>query len=144
MQQNLKTICSRLLEIRKALGFKQKEFSKELEISQSSYCDIESGNMKPRFELLFNLSLKFDVNLRYVFHGEGGMFEKKENAFNLDSEPFTRNWEWVVRFLEYFEKSPIFMHDMMSFYYKYMLENGSVVDQDVLRSESQNRKEKKK
>lgn len=136
MQADLKVLSARLLEVRKTLGFKQKEFAQELEISQSSYCDIEIGNMKPRFELLFNLSLKFDVNLRYLLHGQGEMFEKQGGgAIHLDSENIVQNWEWVSGFLKYYEKSPVFRYGMMSLFYKYMHENGAVVDREVLDSD---------
>ena len=45
---DLAAIGRRMKEIRKNLGYKQREFAAELNISAASLSDIESGKGKPR------------------------------------------------------------------------------------------------
>ena len=68
MNQNIKNI-------RKALQLSQAEFAKSLGMEQGSYSDIERGRSKgisKSVQLI--LEEKYNVNIDYLYKGEGEMF----------------------------------------------------------------------
>ncbi len=64
----------RLKEIRKALGFKQTEFSKFLGITQTAYSMIENGNRPLADKYIKVICSTFGVNENWFRTGEGEMF----------------------------------------------------------------------
>ena len=74
----LKEIGFRLQLVRKKLNLLQKDFAKTLDISNASLSEMEAGNAKPRFELIYNITKKFKVNINYLLHGEGEIFMSDE------------------------------------------------------------------
>jgi transcriptional regulator with XRE-family HTH domain len=105
-KSDLAGIGSRIKEIRKSLNLKQVEFSKELNISNSTLSEIERGNINPSIDFVIRLSIKFNVNLYYVLLGDGDMFIGTR-AFLGSTQRFAVNTEDVERFLWYFERSKI-------------------------------------
>jgi transcriptional regulator with XRE-family HTH domain len=82
--QNLINFALRIKEIRKSLGLSQKEFAQSIEIPNSSMSEFESGRTKPTFYFYFNVSKVHNVNLRYLFHGEGKMFENEGDSIRIE------------------------------------------------------------
>ncbi|MCP5109140.1 MAG: helix-turn-helix transcriptional regulator [bacterium] len=144
MDADLKTIGERLQKIRKQLGMLQKDFAKELGIASSSLCDIEAGNMKPRFELIYSITKKFKVNILYLLHGTGDMFIKEERNGEIfqKSEVFKQYREWLNDFLYYFDNSPMVRYAMQAYFSIYTTENDLLIKKDI-EIEKKKRKEKK-
>lgn len=120
----------RLQEIRKVLGIKQKDFARQMNISNANLSEIEQGNAKPRFELLYNIIRLHNVNISYLFYGEGEMFQP-DNAGNIDFKRFPGLEEWLEDFLWYMENSVLVRAHIMLAFRQYLLENRQLVDNDI-------------
>jgi transcriptional regulator with XRE-family HTH domain len=130
-------IGERLQIIRKHLGLLQKEFAEKLEISTSSISDIEAGNIKPRFELIYNLTKKFNVNIYYLLHGEGDMFMPEEDeTVCLVNKLSPEMKAWLKDFLRYLNQSPMVRYSMMSYFLTYKNENDLLIAKDIEKSKS--------
>jgi transcriptional regulator with XRE-family HTH domain len=70
----------RLIELRTALGFSQKEFAAGLNISPTHICSLESGKRRVTDRFLRGLSHTYGANARYLEKGEGAMFDNFEEA----------------------------------------------------------------
>lgn len=77
----------RLKEFRMRKGLSQKDFSDLLEMSQSSYSDIERGRNGISNAFAITLMDKTDVNLHWLIKNEGEMmrFNKEKNTSNTES-----------------------------------------------------------
>lgn len=64
----------RLKEIRKSLGFTQKQFADSLRLKQGSYSDIERGKVGISGVLLKFLITKYRVNPLWLYEGTGDKF----------------------------------------------------------------------
>ncbi len=126
-----KEIGDRLQAIRKHLGFLQKELAAELEISTSSISEIELGNIKPRFELIYNITRKFKVNVFYLLHGEGEMFVKKTGEAENLLGGVPQYGKWLRDFLWYFNYSPVVRYAMMNYFQTYLLQNDELIEMDL-------------
>lgn len=131
MDVDLKGIGERLQETRKSLGFLQKDFAARLEISSSSLCDIEAGNIKPRFELIYHLIKKFNVNIIYLLNGTGDMFYHQEEEIFHQSPVLDRYRDWFKEFISYFENSPMVRYAVMNFFFTYINENEKLIKIDI-------------
>jgi transcriptional regulator with XRE-family HTH domain len=127
----LKIIGERLQEIRTHLGYLQKAFAKEMEISGASLSEIEAGNVKPRFELIYNITRKFDVNINYLLHGEGEMFMKDE-TYRLTGFDMTKvDRTFLEEFVDYFSRSELVRTHVMGFFRRYMIENAELIEKEI-------------
>ena len=70
----MNSINDRLKTVRMSLKLSQREFSKRIFISQTLYCDIENGNVKPKERVLRLISSQFNVNLNWIKTGKGDKF----------------------------------------------------------------------
>ena len=77
-------IKDRLKEIRSFLKVSQREFSRQIFISQSLYADIELGNVEPKERFLRLISSQFNVNLNWIKTGEGQMFSSEPPDARLE------------------------------------------------------------
>jgi transcriptional regulator with XRE-family HTH domain len=70
----MKTVGERIKEIRTSLGISQREFSKQIYITQSFYGDIELGNKNLNDRIIQLISTQFKVSKEWIKTGEGEMF----------------------------------------------------------------------
>jgi transcriptional regulator with XRE-family HTH domain len=70
----MKTLHERIKEIRAFLGISQREFSRQIYITQSFYGDIELGKKNPNDRIIQLISTQFKVNKEWLKTGEGEMF----------------------------------------------------------------------
>jgi transcriptional regulator with XRE-family HTH domain len=133
-----RTIGERLQKIRKHLGLLQKDFAEKLEISTSSISDIEAGNIKPRFELIYNLTKKFNVNIYYLLHGKGDMFMPEEDDPAYLANKLPQFKDWLKDFLRHFNQSPMVRYSMMSYFLTYKNENDLLIAKDIEKNKSTN------
>jgi len=129
----LKSIGERMQSVRKELNLKQKDFAGELDISGASLSEIEAGNIKPRFEVFYHLTGKFNVNIYYLLYGKGEMFLTApvgESAL-AGTENSGESREFMEAFLRYFSDSPVVRYEMMSFFTTYLVENEHLIEKDI-------------
>ncbi len=141
MDFDLKIIGERLQKIRKHLDLLQKDFAKELGISASSLCDIEAGNMKPRFELIYALTKKFNANILYLLHGTGDMFMREKQETFHKSKIMDIDRERWEDFLYYIENSPMTRYAMMSHFLTYKNKNEELIKIDIENSKKKGKEE---
>lgn len=65
---------NRLTKLRELFNLSGYSFAKKLGIPQPTYLRYETGEQKPSGKLLESLVLKFNVNIYWLFTGEGEMF----------------------------------------------------------------------
>jgi transcriptional regulator with XRE-family HTH domain len=134
MKQRLwKEIGSRILGVRKKLNLLQKDFAKAMEISNASLSEIESGHAKPRFELIFNITKKFEININYLLHGEGEILmpDEIERQSGMAIHPAHR--DFFGEFLYYYNGSPLVRTAMMNYFRTYILEKEKLIKKDMVR-----------
>lgn len=139
----LKEIGQRVKDVRRYLNLKQNNFAQALDISNANLCEIEAGAAKPRFEFLYNISLKFNVNLLYLLHGQGEMFikgpgegrtEEKKDEFDeaielLKKLPTYR--KELTDLLRDFNDSHLLRYTVISYYRTYKIQNWELIKKDI-------------
>lgn len=136
-ESELKEIGNRLVAVRKELHMLQKDFAKEMEISGGSLSEIEAGNAKPRYELLYNITKKYKVNLYYLLHGKGEMFVPDDIESFLGPRKYGSDTEqWLKNFLFYFNESEMLRYAMMSHFSRFCLENKDIIDRSINKNKS--------
>jgi len=78
-QQLRKELAERLLLIREALGMTQSQIGKPSGLIHHHLSRIESGELRPPHQFIQSLGKDFNVNLNYLFLGDGPMFKKDVN-----------------------------------------------------------------
>ena len=100
----------RVKAIRENLRLKQKEFAAKLELSESYICQIEKGKANPTFEFFYKLVSRVNVNMNYLFYGEGEMFCLGKPTTENESEipeaiESTEDFQWFMEHSSYFRMS---------------------------------------
>ncbi|MCU0285935.1 MAG: helix-turn-helix domain-containing protein [Acidobacteria bacterium] len=104
-------IGERIKIIRKKLRFQQKEMAAALQIAASYLCEIESGKGNPGPELFVRLTSEYNINLNYLFTGQGEMFTTgiskiQKQEFDLDEGIDTvEKFAWLLDNSIYFRSA---------------------------------------
>ena len=95
-------IFERLKYIRKTLNLTQKNFAKEIGMSQSGYSQIETGD-----KLIKPICLAFNIDENWLRTGEGEMFIKVEDSiFKQLSEKYNLNEKDLCFIKHYLNMNP--------------------------------------
>ncbi len=73
--ENLKIVGDKVAVVKDHFKLNITEFAKQLEISHSFLSQIISGKRKPSYEFLCALSVKFNINLHWLFTGNGEIID---------------------------------------------------------------------
>jgi transcriptional regulator with XRE-family HTH domain len=122
--------------IREHLGLKQKEFAETLGIAGGYISEIEAGKKNPGIDVLEKLHRLHNVNISYLFTGEGDLFiqpgeeKKKEPAPPAAKEPsdemtMARKLIWHVMNI------PVVRYAMLEAFSTHMYEKGDMVEKYV-------------
>ena len=84
MKAKTDSIAMRLKAIRAALSLSQREFAKGVFVSQSYFCDIETGNRKISERIIHLISVIYKVNKEWLKTGNGDMFSTSMTAVKLE------------------------------------------------------------
>lgn len=87
--ENRQLVGNRVSMVKDRYKLKIIELAKQLGISHSFLSQIISGKRKPSYEFLFALSVKFNINLYWLFTGNGEMIDTKRmdnDIYNLVQE----------------------------------------------------------
>ena len=66
--------CKRIKELRTSLKLSQRQFAKQIFVSQTLVNEIELGKVKINVRILHLISYRFNVNLEWLKNGKGEMF----------------------------------------------------------------------
>jgi transcriptional regulator with XRE-family HTH domain len=131
----LKETGLRLQEIRKRLNYNQKEFAENLGISNASLSEMEAGNARPRFELIYNIIKLHRVNIHYLLYGEGEIFQAESWESELSgSGGFTMTAEYRSFFKELFEnfrQSQLVRTAVMNHFREYLVDNDQRIEKEI-------------
>ena len=136
---DLVKIGKRVREVRDRLGLKQKEFVKVLDIAATTLSDIETGKVKPGFDVLYRLSSGYKVNMDYLFYGRGEVFVKEtdingspgELAGFWCEEPFGDFTGDVRDMMEAMRLSRLALGAITSFAREYLFRNEELIKKDI-------------
>jgi transcriptional regulator with XRE-family HTH domain len=131
----MKEIGKRIKNIRAALNLTQKSFSEKLNISKSSFSEIESGKYKPGLDIIVKLTKEFDVNLYYILLGEGDMFITPDLLSITQLKEYAVNEKHVREFLYYFRNSTTLQYYILSEFHSRMTK-----DKEIIRKEAMKKK----
>jgi len=132
----LKGIGQRLQNIRKAININQKDFALEMEISGASLSEIEAGGSKPRIEVYYNLTQKYNVNSDYLLHGKGEMFRTPGRNGTAGIEKSDEFREFLETFLDYFEKSRVVRYAVMTHFTTFLEEKETLIEKNIKKNKS--------
>ena len=132
----LKDIGQRLQNIRKNIKLNQKDFAREMEISGASLSEIEAGRSKPRIELYYNLTQKYNVDMDYLLHGKGEMFRKPGQSGTVGIEKEDEFREFLETFLDYFKKSRFVRYSVMTHFTAFLEENETLIDKNIKKNKT--------
>ncbi|MGD2090272.1 MAG: helix-turn-helix transcriptional regulator [Candidatus Aminicenantes bacterium] len=138
MQQHLKHMGERLLQVRKRLNITQKDFAGELGISGASLSEVEAGNAKPMIEIYYNITKKFKVNQNYLLFGTGDMFLQDDARGISPGENDKELMEFMENYLYYFKNSKLVRTAMMGHFPTFLLDNEATIEKDMKKNKANN------
>jgi transcriptional regulator with XRE-family HTH domain len=127
----IESFSQRLKGLRKELRLNQKEFAWELQLSDSYICQVENGKIKPGFEFFYKLVNRYNINLKYLFFGQGEMFLKEEEPGSEEEE--ITDIETLSDLVRCCEQSPIFNLNILGYAARYFYEHESVIKENIKR-----------
>lgn len=124
----------RLRAVREALKLTMEDMRNITGYSKSLISAAENGLKKPSVIYLYALFDKYDVNVHYIFNGEGPMFldepeiEKTEQTPEKDkkSKQLTDNFHEMMELMEEVE---MVRYAMLTYFIRYKTENKRIIDQ---------------
>jgi transcriptional regulator with XRE-family HTH domain len=135
-QQNLKEIGERLQMIRKRLNINQKDFARELDISNASLSEVEAGNTKPMVEIYFHITKKFNVNQSYLLFGTGDMFTAEGTGGTFPGGEDNEFMEFMEKFLFYFKNSKLVRTAVMGHFTTFLLDSEATIEKYLKKNKS--------
>jgi len=118
MEEYILETGKRIQAVRHHFKMLQKDFADALGVSNSSLSDMENGAIKPRYELIINMALKYRVNMNYLILGTGKMFlDEEENSLPIEIKP--ENQYFAKYLLDYINRSKLvksFLENQLQIY----------------------------
>lgn len=130
-ETDLAAVGERIKLIRRKLNLKQKDLAHLLNISGASLSEIEKGKYFPNFEIVKTLNRQFNINLNYIFFGEGEMLIRPGSVTWPRLEELASNSEDIRKFIYYFEQSAIFRYDQLSKAEDFLLDHGPKIEKEI-------------
>jgi transcriptional regulator with XRE-family HTH domain len=127
---DLKEFAKRLVEVRKRLGFMQKDFAPEMNVSLSFLYQVEAAKTKPGFYFFKNLIEKFKVNPQYLFTGKGDMFYDREPE-KTEKEIYGEFDSRVNKLLWHMEHFPLVKLAVLEFFANYIYDHKGAIEYDM-------------
>jgi transcriptional regulator with XRE-family HTH domain len=70
------TIQDRIVKVRNSLGLTQKDFSKNIYVSQTYYSNVENGERPLNDRIIALICSQYGVNKEYLLSGKGEVFSE--------------------------------------------------------------------
>jgi len=109
----LKSTGERFREVRKTLKMPLSRIAGEAGISRSIISEMENGKRGPNPRYMIYLVVKRNVDLRYVFKGEGEMFLTQKSAPSTDLD-FRESQKAVDEMIYIMHISPEIMYSLLA------------------------------
>ncbi len=120
----ISNISERMKEVRKRLGLTMDRMADSMGFSKSIISEVESGKKKPPFVYILGLYHEFNVNIMYLFSGEGEMF--LENQVRLDKLP-----PEIHQMVSMMEKVPAVKYAMLLHFSEYRQRNKDIIEKTL-------------
>jgi len=117
---DLVAVGQRLRGVRKALDLTMDQMIEKAKISKSMISDVEKGRKKPSTIYLNILIKDFNVDLNYVFTGEGNIFKDNQKVMVLDAD--------IKEMVETMERDKLIKYSMLSYYLKYRTQSKALIN----------------
>jgi len=101
------TFGIRVKAIRESLKILQEEMAPGLGISATRLSEIENDKSKPCHDFFYNIVKNFNVNLYYLFFGEGEMFGEGREEMVTNVKKIKTGDKNIDEFLYFFFNSPM-------------------------------------
>lgn len=115
----------RLRAIREAIKRTADSISRETGISRSYISDFERGFRMPTSKYMRYLHDRHNVNLNYIFKGEGRKFRPAEEEKTPDFGNFQEQVDDLIRFMA---DMPAMLYAVLGFFAEYQLKNKDIID----------------
>jgi transcriptional regulator with XRE-family HTH domain len=119
-------IGSRLKVMREALNISQERMAANFGVSRTTYTNNEVGNTFPGLHVLKVLGDSFDISMDWLICSRGSMLYGNRMEQKQETGPGSVLGE-VKELLEHMEHIPLLRHEVLSFFYKFKLENRELV-----------------
>ncbi len=143
MTMNKELIGNGIKKIRQYLGLKQKNLAEILDISGGYLSEIECGKKNPGIEILNKLVDKYQVNISYLFTGNGSYFihpgkeNSNEPAANdkeiSDEKKLSEEMKW------YIEHIPVVRFALIEFFKSYLYDKRGMIEEEVEKFRKKNK-----
>ena len=137
--KELAELGRRMVQIREALGLKQKGFAAAVGFSEGYICQIEKGSANPTLDFFYILTSKLNVSLDFLFYGEGEMFYKARKS-KTGLEENRDGIDTIDDILWYHEYSATFRNALLYNARKIYYDIAAYIEKDI----DNERKKKKK
>ena len=122
--------------IREHLGLKQIEFAQTLGIASGYISEIEAGKKNPGIDVLEKLHRLYNVNISFLFTGEGDLFiqpgeEKKKEPAPPASQELSDEMTMTRKMMWHVMNIPVVRYAMLEAFSTYMFEKGDMVEKYV-------------
>lgn len=124
----------RIRHLRQRLKFKQKSFALKLGISSAALSEIENDKYRPGFDFFYKIAKEFNVNLYYLFFGEGDIFLGSQAFSGIGFSTFVAKDKEMKNFLWYFENSPVVQYYILGQFRRFLNEEKEAIDRDIKRN----------
>ena len=127
----------RIRKIRAVLEISQKMFAKNIGVLPSVLSEVEREVTKPNYSILMKMAETFDVNPSWVLLNHGDMFLSSQRSNDLNPCDFGDQTEKIRDLLSFCKKSPFVRLSVVSYFTKFLLDNETVIQRDILRHNPQ-------
>lgn len=135
-ENNTSEVGRRLKDVRRVLDISQKDFAAGIDVSGSYLSEIESGKIKPGYNLILAVARQFNVSPNWLLLEQGGMFLEKDGMAPISENDFGDQAERVKELLLYLKKSPLVQTTVLGFVSKFLYENEESIRKDIEKSKT--------
>ncbi len=120
----------RIKFIRNELGLNQSEFGKHIGLKAGMISALEKNRNNPSFQISRRLVKEYNVNLYYLFLGEGRPFRGKFDSV-LDNITDELNPESFEAFIKDLARSGFLQIEMMGLYRRLKQLSGNIIEKEI-------------
>ncbi len=131
MEDNQNNLANRLKAIRQALGLNQGQFAERVNISAPTLSEMEKGRFTPKFHMVVNLVVDFNVNPYYLILGQGETFGDKPDLPSDILEHLIIDQEEFLKLIDYMKRSQFVQYSIMSSFQMLMSKEGDTVKRQL-------------
>ncbi|MCP5045884.1 MAG: helix-turn-helix transcriptional regulator [bacterium] len=130
-EENENNLAKRLKAIREALGLNQGQLAERVKVSAPTLSELEKGRFTPKFHVVVNLVVEFNVNPFYLILGQGEMFGDKPELPSDILEHLIINKEEFLKLIDYMKRSQFVQYSIMSGFQALMRKDGDTVKRQL-------------